>query len=75
MSTATTGIIRRTNTPEGGVRAIAVLDKLWADRREQEPVLMAQPAQSHSPIQFRRWDVETWEPLEEDTIRCRNSVP
>ena len=67
LSVETSGIIRRTNTAEGRARAIAVLDKLWVARREQEPVLMAQPAQTPSPIQFRRWNVETWEPLEEDT--------
>ena len=66
MSTATTGIVRRTNTPEGRARAIAMLDKLWADRKEQEPESTGQPAQIHLPIQFRRWNGETWEPLEED---------
>ena len=66
MSTAITGIVRRTNTPEGRVRAIAMLDKLWADREEQEPEVTEQPAQTHSPIQFRRWNVETWEPLGKD---------
>ncbi len=66
LSVETGGIIRRTNTPEGRARAIAVLDELWADRRKQEPEPTEQPPQTYPPIQFRRWNVETWEPLEED---------
>ena len=65
LSVEISGIIRRTHTPEGRARAIAVLDKIRADSKDQETELSAEPAHSYSPIQFRRWNVETWEPLEE----------
>ena len=66
QSVEVSGIVRRTNTPEGRARAIAVLDQLWADGRDEASAFSEQPAQTYPPIQFRRWNVETWEPLGED---------
>ena len=63
LSVEGTGIIRRTNTPEGRARAIAMLDRLRNEDKNEEPLLSPQAA---SPIQFRRWNIETWEPLKED---------
>lgn len=62
------GIIRRTHTPEGRARALAALDRLLdgdADeqRRAWEHLQSVGP---ESAIQFRRWDVETGERLDEE---------
>ncbi len=66
LSVEASGVIRRTNTPEGRARVIAVLDKIRADSKNQETELSEEPARSYSPLQFQRWNVETWEPLGED---------
>ncbi|MGI4791382.1 MAG: helix-turn-helix domain-containing protein [Janthinobacterium lividum] len=65
LSVETSGIIRRINTPEGRARAIAVLDRILAESRNEEPDASEQPPLTHTAIQFRRWNTETWEPLEE----------
>ncbi len=67
LSIETSGIIRRTNTPEGRARAIAVLDQLREGDAEEQYQTLEHLSQADAPIQFRRWNVETWDPLEEDT--------
>ena len=66
MSVEASGIIRRTNTPEGRARAIAVLDQLRAESKDRKTELLGEPAQNYPPLQFRRWNIETWEPMGED---------
>lgn len=60
------GIIRRTNTLEGRARALAVLDGLQAEAIDELNQSSERPAQTEATLQFRRWDVETWERLEEN---------
>lgn len=61
------GIIRRTHTPEGRARAIAALDALGdGDEEEQRRAWEhLQRAEQQYPIQFRRWNIETWERLDD----------
>ncbi len=67
LSVAASGIIRRTHTPEGRARAIAALDAL-RNGDEEEPRRAwehLQHTEQKNPIQFRRWNVETWERLDD----------
>ena len=66
ISVETTGIVRRTNTPEGRARALAVLNQIQNGDAEEQTHTLQDLAQTDAPIQFRRWNVETWEPLEAD---------
>ena len=62
-------IIRRTHTPEGRARALAALDALQdGDEEEQRRAgEYLQRADRQYPVQFRRWNVETWERLDDST--------
>lgn len=64
---AASGIIRRTHTPEGRARALAALDALRdGDAEEQRRAWEhLQRAEPKYPIEFRRWNVETWERLDD----------
>ncbi len=68
MGTETdTGIIRRTHTLEGRARALAALDKML-DGEEDEQRRAGEHLQRVGPesvVQFRRWNVETGESLDE----------
>jgi len=66
LSVERSGIIRRTNTPEGRARAIAMLDQLRGGNAQEGYYTPDALTQTDTPIQFRRWNIETWEPLEAD---------
>ena len=64
-----TGILRRTQSPEGRDRALAALDALLdGDEDEQRRAWEhLQHTGTKADVQFRRWDVNTWERLDEET--------
>ncbi len=59
------GIIRRTHTLEGRTRALAALNKMLEGDEEEQRCAgeHLQRSEPKSPIEFRRWNVETWERL------------
>jgi excisionase family DNA binding protein len=59
----TEGIIRRTHTAEGRARAIAALDSLLDDDADEQRLAWEhlQRTGPESELQFRRWNIETWE--------------
>lgn len=65
LSVEGNGIVRRTNTPEGRARAIAVLDRIQAEATDAQEQFAEYSLQAKTAIQFRRWNIETWERLEE----------
>ncbi len=62
-------LIDRLGTPEGRARAVALLENLGEDRALEEQRMAwehLQKTRENHPIQFRRWDVNTWQRLEKD---------
>ncbi len=61
------GILRRTHTPEGRARALAALDRLLDGDADEQRLAWEhlQRAAPKSGLQFRRWNIETGERLDD----------
>lgn len=62
-------LIDRLGTPKGRACAVALLENLGEDRDPEEQRAAWEHLQKtleKHPVQFRRWDVNTWQRLEKD---------
>ncbi|BDI29100.1 hypothetical protein CCAX7_11510 [Capsulimonas corticalis] len=62
-------LVDRMGTPDGRERAIAMLRTLgddWDEGEQRAAAAILQKALAENPIQMRRWNVATWEQLDDE---------